>query len=277
MLWRQFFTIFTLICAAAGNAQAQSRIRIEGPEGLYLVVGPFNAEATIDQVATALEGALANYDNTSIHVRDGVINPGEVFATRAIPYERARRLQTDVTRGTLTGRAVIMRAGTPLYSDAFANEDLLWLNGSTRGRTLWCGANGAAGYCLLQRRGEWEGAEIRSSTPYAPQSLGPFIPVSDADIAADPTAALELPERSEAYRFVGLDGARPTIIRTLRAGAASFDHETLRENRIRLGSILLRFTPGPDGAMSVEHAPMNPADYRTELRQLARNIVAEIR
>jgi hypothetical protein len=278
MFWRGFL-LAACLALVAGTAHAQRPLRytVVGPEGVSLTVGPLTSSATEGEVAQMLRDALTNFDNSNITVHDGVIRRGEEFATRAMPYERVRRLANDVTRGgALGGRTLLLRAGTPLYFQAFSNPDRLFLEGSAMRRGLWCGAgaDGRSGYCLLAHRNSWEVTELRSDSPYAPIEIGPLLPASDAELTNDPTALAELPQRAEVYRFGGMRGSRATIARSMRIGADTIEVEDVQLEQMRLGSLMVRLESGPqpDTAM-VSHEALDPADHESDILMLARSIL----
>lgn len=279
MAWR---SLVLALCAAlaAGNVHAQQRVMrytVAGPEGVPLTVGPLTSSTTEGEVAQLLRDALTNFDNSNITVREGVVRSGEEFATRAMPYERARRLASDVTRrGALGGHTLLLLAGTPLYFQPFTNTDRMFLEGSAMRRGLWCGAglNRQNGYCLLAHRNNWEVAELRSDSPYLPTEIGPFVPASDAVLTNDPTALAELPNRTELYRFGGMRGSRATIDRAMRIGADTVDVEDVQLEQMRLGSLMVRIEAGtePDTAI-VSYEALDPADHESDILMLARSIL----
>jgi hypothetical protein len=279
MVWR-CFVLAACVALTAGTAHAQQRVlryTVVGPEGVPLTVGPLTSSATEGEVAQLLRDALTNFDNSNITVREGLVRQGEEFATRAMPYERVRRLVNDVTRGgALGGRTLLLSAGTPLYFQPFANPDRMFLEGSAMQRGLWCGAgaSGQDGYCLLAHRNDWEVAELRSDSPYAPIEIGPFVPASDAELTNDSTALAELPDRTELYRFGGMRGSRATIDRAIRIGAGTIDVEDVQLERMRLGSLMVRIEAGSElGTATVSYEALNPADFESEILMLARSIL----
>lgn len=279
MFWRCFLMAVAFLALVAGDAYAQRTMRytVSGPEGVPLTVGPISASATEGDVAQMLRDALTNFDNSNITVRQGMVRQGEEFATRAMPYERVRRLANDVTRGgALGGRTLLLLAGTPLYFQAFTNTDRMFLEGSAMRRGLWCGAgaNGRGGYCLLAHRNDWEVAELRSDSPYMPTEIGPLLPASDAELTNDPTALAELPARTELYRFGGMRGSRATIDRAMRIGADTVDVEDVQLERMRLGSLMVRVEAGPDSdTATVSYEALDPADFESDMLMLARSIL----
>jgi hypothetical protein len=270
------FVLAACLALTVGNAHAQ-RFHVSGPEGVPLMVGPLGPSPTESSVAQLLRDALINFDNSNITVRQGVVRRGEEIATRAMPYEDARRLRNDVTRGgALGGRVLLLRAGTPLYFQAFTNPDRLFLAGSATRRGLWCGpgADGQSGYCLLAHRNSWEVAQIRSDSPYAPIGIGPLLPASAAELARDPTALTELPQRTEVYRFAGMRGSRATIARSIRIGEDTVEVEDVRLERMRLGSLMVRMAPGPEpDTTTVSYEALDPASYESDILLLARSIL----
>lgn len=275
MFWRCFWLVACL-ALASGSAQAQSGFRVRGPEGIMLTMGPLGPSPSMESVTAQLIEALANFDNSGVSIRDGLVRRGEEFATRAVPYEDATRLRNEVSRsGVFGGRTVLLQAGAPLYSHALSNDAVLVMHGRSRNQPLWCGANGSSGYCLRLHRDDWEAAEIRSDSPYAPMRLGPFVPVNDAEIDADPTALAELPARTEIYRLAGIDGATATISRSVRIGDYTMGAGDIRVRRMHLGSLVAQFEPGAErGSAIVRVAPMDPSDYQTELQDLARGLLS---
>jgi hypothetical protein len=222
-----------------------------------------------------LSEALANYDNGGISIREGLVRRGDEFATRAISYDDVRRLGNDVSRsGALGGRVLLLKAGAPLYSHENINADALLLNGRARVRRLWCGANGSSGYCLVRRQSGWEAAEVRAYSPYAPMSLGAFVPVTDAQLETDQTASAELPTRTEVYRLAGADRARAAIARSIRIGDDTFDIDEIEAKQMRLGSLIVQIEPGPESdSATIGFVALDPADYQSDLRRRARDIL----
>jgi hypothetical protein len=185
-----------------------------------------------------------------------------------------------VTRGgALGGRTLLLSAGTPLYFQPFANPDRMFLEGSAMRRGLWCGAapDGQSGYCLMAHRNDWEVAELRSDSPYAPTEIGPFLPASDAQLMNDPNALAELPVRTELYRFGGMRGSRATIDRAMRIGAATVDVEDVQLERMRLGSLMVRIEAGSEpGTAMVSYEALDPADHESDILMLARSILDQV-
>ena len=277
MSWRSltFAAMILAFNAVPALAQGARGYRIDGPEGVELRIGPLGPSPTRDSVAQMLSEALAHFDNSAINVRTGVVRVGEEFATEALPYERVGRLGNNVVRRSPLGEEILLLpAGTPLFSHDFLYEDVLALNGRARSRTLWCGVTGDAGYCLLERNGVWESARILSRNLYAPTELAAFTPVNEAVLLVDESVRALFPQRTETYRLVGMRGATAQVTRGLRIGEIAFDIATADERRFRLGSILIEFEPGPEGSALVKADAMDPANYRSELRSLARILLA---
>lgn len=273
MIWRIVCLAACLVVLVA-NAHAQQGFRVFGPEGVPLTVRP-GPDETVESVTAQLSRALAIFDNTGIDVREGVVREGEIFATRALPYENAARLANDVTRaGALSGRVLLLPAGTPLYMHEFISGDAVLFNGSARVRGMWCGAHEGRGYCLIERRNGWESAQIHSGSLYAPSALGPFVPADAPQLTSESSVWRELPERVEVYRLKTMRGSRATIARFVRAGADEVEVEGVQPRRLRLGSIMVRLAAGPEPASAIVRAePLDPADHQTELRALARGIL----
>jgi hypothetical protein len=278
MLRRSVCVIACWALAAAGAHAQQERYTLPGPEGLPLTVGPLEAEPTQDSVLAQLNEALANYDNSGVRIHDGVVRVGEEIATRAFPYERVTRLANDVSRsGALGGRVVLLPAGAQLYSHDLFNGDMISVHGHARLRRLWCGGSDAAGYCLMQINGDWNIAEIRSDSPYAPIDLGPFVPASEPQFQPEAAEAAGLPPRVEVVSLVGVGGSRARIGRALRVGDQTIEADGLRSSRMRVGSIIVNIEPGPEpDSVTIHSAPMDPADYQTELRRLAYYLVGAV-
>ncbi len=273
MFWR-YICLAVCLALFAGNAHAQRVVRMAGPEGVPLSVRFSGDTPTLDSVTAQLSEALANFDNSGITIQEGAVGRGDVIATRASPYAGAVRVSNDVSRsGALGGRVVVLPAGTALYAHEFVNADVLIVSDTTRVRRLWCGVTGTQGYCIMQRRGSWEGAEIRSQSPYAPTELGPFVPVSAPDLADDPSAVAEFPERLEIYRFTGMRGSRAVIARSVRIGEETIEVGDMQTRRMRLGSLMVRIEGAGDSA-TVSAAALDPADYQGELRSLARAMIS---
>lgn len=275
MIWRSL-CLAVCVTLAAGDAVAQ-RIRVEGPEGVPLIIEPIGDAATIESVTAQLSEALANYDNSNISVRQGLVRPGDEIATIVVGYEDTARLTADVTRsGALGGRVVVLPAGTPVYAHAFVNADMIFVHGETPQRRMWCGVHNSEGYCLLQRRGEWEVAPVRGGSPYAFETLGAFVPASAPGLNRDDVTVLnELPLRTQVYRLASMRGASARIARTMRVGDDEHAVEDLRAGRFRLGSLMIELSPGAErGTATVRATPLDPADYQSDLRAWARQLVA---
>lgn len=275
MFWR-CLCLAACLALTVGNAHAQRGHRVSGPEGVLLTIGPVGPSPTLESVTAQLSEALARYDNSGINIREGLVRNGEEFATRAVPYRAARRLANDVSRsGALGGRVVLLQAGAALYVHELVNPHTLHFNGQTRVNRVWCGANGAAGYCLFQRRAGWVAAQIRSDSPYRPDSLGPFLPVSAPEFQADPSALAELPVRTEVFRSAGMSRSSATVARSLRIGDVTTEIDEIRTQRMRLGSLMVQFEPGPEpDTATISFAALDPADYQDELRNRARDILS---
>jgi hypothetical protein len=277
MFWR-YFLLSACMALGTASAEAQSIRVYGGPHGIELPIGALDRSDSVESLTAELSQSLANYDNSGIDVREGVVRPGEIFATRIVPYEATRRLRNEVTRsGALGGRVVLLPAGTPLYLHELINSDVMFLHGQARARVLWCGVNGSQTHCLMERGGEWEAAEIRADAPYAPGTFGAFVPVSTPQLAADPTALGELPARADVFRLERMRGSRAVLARAIRIGDDVIEIDTIQVARLqpmRLGSIMIAFEPGPEaGSATVSANALDPADHQDALRNLAHGLM----
>lgn len=271
MFWRCFCMIACLAFISDGASAQQRAMRVRGPEGVMLTIGPIGPAATEEGIVAQLSEALANFDNTSINVREGLVRQGEELAGRLLPYEAVARLANDVNR---MGGARVLSAGAPIYRHDFANGDALLFNGSTPVRRLWCGAAAAGGYCLMRRGDDWEAAPIHSYAPYAPMTYGRFVPVNAPEIRSDDTALTELPVRREVYRLTRMHGATATIARALHIGDDAIEVDELHVSELQLGSLRIEIEPGPEANTAmVRSAALNPDDYGQELRSIARSVL----
>lgn len=273
-MFRRSFCLAVALALAAASAQAQQvRYRVPGPEGVMLTVGPLGDAPTEASVVALLNEALANFDNSAITVRSGLVRVGEEFASRALPYEAVARLNNDVIRPGAT--VPLLPAGTPVHRYQFVSGDMLYFNERTIARRMWCGSNGTAGYCVMQRGDAWEAAEVRSYSPYAPMSYGIFVPVNAPEVSDDASAISDLPERRETFRLQRIRGERATIGRTLYIGSQSIEVSDITVEHMLLGSIKIEFERGPErDSATISSAPLNPADYESELYWSARNVLA---
>lgn len=269
--------ICVLVCAvlalSAGDAFAQRGMRVWGPEGIAIDVGPMRAGETEASLRAQIVERLVNFDNTGVEARNGVVNPGDEIATRTVPYENVARLREDVVRSSAMGGSemVLLRAGTPIYTTEYVNQQALQYHNSALLRWMYCGANGETGYCVLGIGNEWRAAEIRSESPYLPTGIGQFLPVNEPLLEVDPSAIGELPKRTEVYRLVRMRGSRATISRSMRIGdGQEIEAGEVRVEKLLLGSILVELERAENGGAMVRSAPLDPADYEDELDDIAK-------
>ena len=168
---------------------------------------------------------------------------------------------------------MLLPAGTPVFATEYVNETAVQFNGSAAVRYLYCGASGASGYCVLGIGDDWRVAEVRGVDPYVPLQLGPFVPTNEPELELDPSAAAELPPRTEVYRLESVRGSRATVSRFMRVGDREFPVGEVRVQKLLLGSILVEWQRAEDGGLQVRSAPLNPENYEEELDDLAQFVL----